>query len=133
MPRAADNRSAIIRSTEAHVFQHALLIDDDELARSALSEQLRRAGVKQAGEAPDGITALPLIKTSQRLELIVCDLQLPGHDAVELLTAIAASQPKAELILISALDERILRSVAVLSRERGVRLRGALRKPIRAE
>ena len=115
------------------MFHHALLIDDDELARSALAEQLRRAGVTQMVEAVDGISALHLIKSSPRLDLIVCDLQLPGHDAVELLTAIAASQPKAELILVSALDERILRSVAVLSRERGVRLRGALRKPIRAE
>lgn len=115
------------------MFDHVLLIDDDELTRSALVTQLGKLGVGRILQAEDGIAALHLIKTTTRLELIICDLQLPGHDAVELLSAISTHQARAELVLISALDESILRSVAVLSRERGVRLRGALRKPVRAE
>ena len=110
-----------------------LVIEDDELARLALVQQLRQLGKTRIDEAADGDAARRAIEGSAQYELIIADLMLPGHDAVELLRATAGRQARAGLILVSALGDSLLRSVAVLCRERGLRVLGALRKPLRHE
>lgn len=110
-----------------------LVIEDDELARQALVQQLRLLGMTFIDEAVDGDSARRALEGVSQYELIIADLMLPGHDAVELLRATAGRQVRAGLILISALGDSLLRSVAVLCRERGLRVLGALRKPIRPE
>ncbi|HSW15224.1 MAG TPA: EAL domain-containing response regulator [Solimonas sp.] len=109
----------------------ALVIDDDELVRSAVSRQLASLGVASVETAADGASARQALQSGRRYDLIVLDLLLPGADAVELLRDSARLHPGTALILISSMDERVLRTVAVLSSERGLRVLGALRKPLR--
>ncbi len=111
----------------------ALVIDDDGVVCAAVTRQLGQLGVGRVDSAADGAEARRLLAGSQRYALIVLDLLLPGTDAVELLRDTARLHPGTALILISSLDERILRTVAVLSSERGLRVLGALRKPLRME
>lgn len=111
----------------------ALVIDDDELVCSAVSRQLATLGVAAVETASDGASARRALASGRRLDLIVLDLLMPGADAVELLRDTARLHPGTSLILISSMDERILRTVAILSSERGLRVLGALRKPLRME
>jgi len=111
----------------------ALVIDDDSLVCGAISRQLSQLGVPRVDTAADGAAARRALGGGQRYPLIVLDLLMPGTDAVELLRDTARLHPGSALILVSSLDERILRTVAVLSSERGLRVLGALRKPLRLE
>lgn len=111
----------------------ALLVDDDEFVLNTVAHLLRQLGVMRVQTATDGGGALRAVAPPGRFDLIVCDLMLPGVDGVEFLRTLAARQTGAALVLISALDESVLRSVALLSRERGLRVLGALRKPVRPE
>lgn len=111
----------------------ALLVDDDEFVRTAVSRQLETAGAARVETAADGASALRLLDRHGPFGLIVCDLMLPGMDGVELLRSLAERQPQAALILISALDETVLRAAAVLARQRGLKALGALRKPVRQD
>lgn len=110
-----------------------LIIEDDELVRQVLVKQLRGLGREDIDEAGDAESARAALQGPVQYELILADLMLPGGDAVDLLRSTAGRQGRAGLILISALGEGLLRSVAVLCRERGQRVLGALRKPIRLE
>lgn len=109
-----------------------LVVDDDELIRTTLSRQLQELGITVVRTAEDGQTARRALDR-EAYDIIISDLMLPGMDGVEFLREVARAQPHAALILISALDERIVRSVALLSRERGLKVLGAIRKPIRQE
>jgi len=111
----------------------ALVVDDDELVCSAVSRQLGLLGVTRVETAQDGAMARQALVSGRRYDLIVLDLLVPGADAVELLRDTARLHPGTSLILISSMDERLLRTVAVLSSERGLRVLGALRKPLRME
>jgi len=110
-----------------------LVVDDDEVVRIAVSRQLKSIGAGQVETAHDGPSARRELGRGTAFDLIICDLMLPGIDGVEFLREVARIQPRAALVLISGLDDRIVRSVAVLSRERGLRVLGALRKPVRPE
>lgn len=110
-----------------------LIIEDDELMRQALAQQLRCLGHEHIDEAPDGPSARRALDAPTHYDWIVADLMLPGQDTVELLRAARPRSGPTRLILISSLGEGVLRSVAVLCRERGLRVAGAMRKPVRPE
>lgn len=111
----------------------ALVIEDDDFVRGLVVTQLRALGIAHVDEAADGASARRALEGSRPYKLILADLMLPGADTVEILRASGSRQANAGLILMSAMGEGVLRSVAVLCRERGQRVIGALRKPLKVE
>jgi len=65
--------------------------------------------------------------------LVLMDLQMPDVDGVELLRAMAAEQLRAPIILMSGVEDKVLRTVGDLGTDLGLNMRGVLAKPIRME
>ncbi|HSW15223.1 MAG TPA: EAL domain-containing response regulator [Solimonas sp.] len=109
----------------------ALVIDDDEFVRGTTVQQLRQLGMRQLLVAGGGRAAREILRRGEPLGLIVCDLQMPDVDGVELLRDIAETQPAAALILISGVAAKVLRTAQEVAERRGLRVLGCLGKPVR--
>lgn len=62
--------------------------------------------------------------------IVVLDLAMPGVDGVELLRFLRSEKSKAEVILISGMDGKVLNSAKRVGEEHGLNMKGVLRKPI---
>jgi len=64
-----------------------LVVDDLEAMRMSVSSILKHLGFACITEAPDGHTALAMLR-SDRVDLVITDLDMPGMDGIELLQAV---------------------------------------------
>lgn len=88
-----------------------LIIDDSRLARKALRRALVAAGVfGEIQEAADGEEALALLAgdLAERLDLVLCDLLMPGVDGFELLARFQADPRLADVPVIVLTGEEDL-------------------------
>jgi DNA-binding NtrC family response regulator len=80
-----------------------LIIDDDELTLIALSEKLKAKG-RELLTAKDSLKALTMIN-SENIDLIICDVIMPGVSALSLLSILNRYEAKRiPLIIISYLS-----------------------------
>jgi EAL domain-containing protein (putative c-di-GMP-specific phosphodiesterase class I)/ActR/RegA family two-component response regulator len=112
--------------------ERRLLAIDDEKGLLAI---LRDAGASAGYEVET--TTSPdyfLRKTREWLPtLIIMDLQMPEIDGVELLRCLATERITAPIVLMSGVDDKLLRAVGDLGSELGLNMKGILTKPIRLE
>ncbi len=77
---------------------HTLLIVDDEVdLREVLAFSFKRAGFKVL-EASNGVEAFEIVK-SQKVDLVVSDIQMPGGNGVELLDNIRTKHHELPVLL----------------------------------
>lgn len=112
-------------------YKTALLVDDDAAQRIVLELLLQDCGIDRVLVAHDAEGALSLLRT-QPVDLLVCDLGLPGKDGVSLLREIGPLPRPPAVVIVSGVDSGLLQAAARLIAEMGVRLLGALSKPLRA-
>ncbi len=111
----------------------ALIVDDDPIVRGLLQHQLALLGFEQCLSASDGNEAMQVLERQPKLELIFCDLKMPGMDGIEFLRHAAERVPHVKVVLVSSVDARIMRSAASLARAHHLQLLGTLDKPVRLE
>ena len=111
----------------------ALVVDDDSFVRRVLARQLGALGIADVLQAADGGDALQLLSGSRRIDLVICDLMMPGFDGVRFLRELQRLAPDVPLILISGLERKVLMTAAQAARARGLRVLGALSKPVSKE
>jgi two-component system response regulator AtoC len=77
-----------------------IIIDDEEGMRHMLSLVLEKNGY-QVVQTADGQSALFLLQT-ERVDLILCDLRMPGMDGVQFLREVVRNAIPATVIMMSA-------------------------------
>jgi two-component system response regulator AtoC len=82
------------------VSERVLIVDDDDSLRESLDLVLSAEGYEVLG-AGDGTEALEILREVP-VEIVLCDLRMPGIDGLELLPELAKRSPDATLILMSA-------------------------------
>ncbi len=108
-----------------------LLVDDDPVMHRVTATILSDLGIKKVLSALSGPDALEIIVENQdTIELIICDLNMPGMDGVEFIRHIADQHFSGSLVLTSGEDIRILRTVEKLAIEHELHVLGTLEKPV---
>ena len=108
----------------------ALVVEDHAFQRQALCRLLRQAGIEAALEAPDGESALAMLRSRRADEmLVITDLDMPNMDGIEFIRRLAAEGLRLQLVIYSSQEPALLRSVHRLAEDLGLRLGGVLGKP----
>lgn len=77
-----------------------LVVDDEEPIREMLGWMLGDAG-HVVHEASNGAAALSFLRSQQRVDMILSDINMPGMDGLELCSLVTAEWPGLPVLLIS--------------------------------
>jgi DNA-binding NtrC family response regulator len=97
MTEARTRRSSL---SESRTTGHILVVDDEPLIRDTLAEYLTQEGFTVAAYA-SGEEALATA-SGRRFDVVLCDVQLPGMDGIELLQHWLKISPESFVLLITA-------------------------------
>lgn len=116
---------------------HALIIEDHDFQRKHISHCLHHLGIQNISMASDGIEALGCVKRSEEqcipIRLVICDLHMPNMDGVEFFRHLSKLHFTGHIIILTAMDESLLSSVSQMVRQYGIKLLGALSKPVQTQ
>lgn len=82
-----------------------LVIDDALIMRAMIKDIARQAGWEIAGEATNGREGLERYR-ELRPDLVTLDIVMPEMDGVEALRHLRQEQPPAEVVMVSAIDQK---------------------------
>lgn len=117
-----------------------LLVDDLPFIRSLLTDILTDAGMRVVGEADNGQLALKKYLLTQP-DVVLLDIAMPVMDGIATLRRLRQLDPRARVIMCSALGEQamIVRAIQYGARDfvvkpfRGERVVSAIRKVLESD
>jgi EAL domain-containing protein (putative c-di-GMP-specific phosphodiesterase class I) len=129
MKKPISNISALL--SDKLEFLRVLLVDDDEFVLDFVEDMLHGLGVKSVSRSLDGNAALAAIDGAIRpLQLLICDLNMPGMDGIEFLRHLADRGFEGGVILSSGSDKRVIKTVESLVQAHKLQFLGTLQKPV---
>ena len=106
-----------------------LLLDDDQFMLGMQARMLRGMGYDMIGTAGSGLSALTMLQAyPHAVDVIVCDLNMPGMDGIEFLQTLSAGPFRGNVILLSGQGLRVMHTVQNLLSQH-VLILGTLEKP----
>jgi DNA-binding response OmpR family regulator len=108
-----------------------LIVEDNPLHLDILERAFSTAGAVAVVKASDGYEATSLLfETSSPFDLIILDLCLPGLDGFEMLNHLNDCGSDTRFVLLSGMPQHMLDMGETFSEMKGLRIIGALQKPI---
>jgi EAL domain-containing protein (putative c-di-GMP-specific phosphodiesterase class I) len=106
-----------------------LLLDDDQFMLGMQARMLRSMGYEMIGTAGSGLSALAMLQQDPHaVDVIFCDLNMPGMDGIEFLQKLSAGPFRGNVVLLSGQGLRIMHTVQKLLGQ-DLLILGALEKP----
>jgi two-component system, chemotaxis family, chemotaxis protein CheY len=81
-----------------------LIVDDSRTIRQQVGNTLTQAGY-QIVEAEDGVEGLSAITAQKDIALVICDVNMPNMDGIEMLTRVKADANNAALPVLMLTTE----------------------------
>ncbi len=95
-----------------------LVVDDAAFMRLSLKTSLEKNGYDVVGEAENGLKAIEMYKKLNP-EIVTMDITMPDMDGIEALAQIMKYDPKAQVIMLSAMGQEVKIREAVLLGAKG--------------
>jgi CheY-like chemotaxis protein len=107
-----------------------LIVEDHAFQRTLLEQMLRGLGAQQVRSVANGKDALRLLGAgAERYDIVITDLMMPEVDGIELIPALRKlAQPVA--LVLASVDPASLEMAVMIARGHGMRVLGAIDKPI---
>lgn len=109
-----------------------LVVEDDDFQRRMAVKMLHALEVSSITDVGDGKLALEMIRGENNapVDIVICDLNMPEMDGLEFVRHLGQEHHNISIIIISALGNRLLTSAVRMAKMYGVKLLGAVEKPI---
>ena len=108
-----------------------LLIDDDPVFLAVGEAMLQSLGHEVAAVASNGeLGAQAIAHAGAAIDVVILDLNMPGFDGLAFLREIASAAFTGQVIISSGETDAVIRSAQRMGEILGVRVIGALKKPI---
>lgn len=111
-------------------FASVLVIDDSRSILDYFNIVLEGLGVLNVFTAINGHKALEILDHEGDIELILCDLNMPEMDGIEILRHLSERNYQGKIILISGEHQRVIDSTARLAEAYHLNIIGTLAKPV---
>jgi len=109
----------------------ALILDDDKFMLEYVNQLLRELGITQVFSVEDGKAGLQFLSSeTEPIDLLVCDIEMPGMDGIEFLRNIANKKYNGKIVLFSGIEAGLLKAAEHLAIVRGLNVIGTVAKPI---
>lgn len=82
-----------------------LIVDDARLSRVVLSDAVSAGGHQVVGEAADGDEAMARYR-ELRPDVVTLDITMPGRDGIVVLRELLEEDPRARVVMCSAIGEQ---------------------------
>jgi EAL domain-containing protein (putative c-di-GMP-specific phosphodiesterase class I)/ActR/RegA family two-component response regulator len=110
-----------------------LIVDDSAVQRNHCAQLCRTLGIVRVLEANDGREALGLLAESASApDLLIVDLEMPLMDGPQLIARLHERQLDIPIVVASGRESPIVNSMRDLGQALGMRIIGALQKPLTA-
>jgi EAL domain-containing protein (putative c-di-GMP-specific phosphodiesterase class I)/DNA-binding NarL/FixJ family response regulator len=111
-----------------------LIAEDHDFQRSVLVRILESLGARTVHEASDGHGALKILQDPGRpVDIVISDLDMPGMDGMEFIRRLGETKVRISIILASALERKLIASIATMTEAYGIKLLGVVEKPLSPE
>jgi two-component system chemotaxis response regulator CheY len=103
-----------------------MIVDDSNMIRTRISRVVQSgglSGIAVVGLARNGAEAIRIARATQP-DVVTMDLTMPEMDGIECITALLRMQPKTNILVVSALNDK---STAIAALKLGAR--GFVSKP----
>jgi EAL domain-containing protein (putative c-di-GMP-specific phosphodiesterase class I) len=108
-----------------------LIIDDDSFSLELLASQLEALGCEGVVACDRAEAGLALLESpASEVNLVFCDLQMPGIDGVEFVRHLGRIGYEGSLVLVSGEEGRLLQTVHKLALAHDIHMLGILSKPV---
>lgn len=107
-----------------------LVVEDDNFQRGIIVFMLRSLGVVEIREASNGLEALAVLHTGEPIDIAICDMNMPEMDGMEFLRHLGQENGATSVLILSTLERNLLASIENMSKGYGIKLLGAVEKPI---
>ncbi|MFZ1852311.1 MAG: EAL domain-containing response regulator [Nitrosomonas sp.] len=109
----------------------ALILDDDKFMLEYVNQLLRELGITKVFLAENGKAGLQFLSNEKTpIDLLICDIEMPGMDGIEFLRNVANKNYKGKIVLFSGIEADLLKATERLAIVRGLDVIGAVAKPI---
>ena len=113
---------------------HFLVAEDHDFQRKMLARMLIGLGAQHIVEVADGRAAFEVMQVLiQPVDIIICDLDMPGMDGMEFIRLIGEAGIPVSIILSSAHERSLIASVGTMTKAYGINFLGAIEKPATAQ
>ncbi|MFT5449917.1 MAG: serine/threonine protein kinase, partial [Gammaproteobacteria bacterium] len=107
-----------------------LLVDDDRFVLNLTKRVLARIGLSKVSTAISGRDALAeLDARPDAPQVIICDLDMPGMDGIEVMRHLGTRNISCGIILAGGVDSNLLKLAEGLAKSHGLNVLGTLEKP----
>lgn len=108
----------------------ATILDDDELMLEAVGSILMDMGVGSIVTHTSGGAALATLDMGNPRQMLLCDLNMPDMDGIEVIRHLGLHGFAGGVIILSGEDTRTMQTVVNIGEAYNLRLLGALGKPV---